>query len=99
MPCLSPGCKNPTYQHWKRCEPCAYQYCRHLMSEGMVPFENNDKMLFGLRDRVVVTTKDGQELTGKIKRRGGKRGGTEYVVELDRGGRYYANTADLRKVS
>lgn len=67
------------------------------MSEGAVEFVPKEKLLYGIRESVVVHTRDGRVVTGKVRRRAQR--GFEYVIELDEGGRYYASQSELRKVS
>lgn len=76
---------------WKRCEDCAMNRLRTMMGGAPAPTVITRRYRIG--DRVLVTPL-GSEVSypGKVVR---CPQGRDYVVELDKGGRFYGDVARL----
>lgn len=89
-------CKSPTPPLWTRCYDCAFAVLRRLMSPFPIAVGKTVRK-FGKGSRVIVMLKSSDPAPpGSMRGVVVRRQGTTYVVQLDDGSRYYAESSELQ---
>ena len=80
---------------WRRCVACAMKRLRAMMSDVPLDSLPPPARRWKIHDRVLVVPADGSlPFGGKVAR---APRGDEFVIDVDAGGRYFADVSELRE--